>query len=62
MNIKRKIRRLIGLIYDYYLAIRISFMSKEDKFLYIYKTEYWKGEGNAHYLAVDQMKFQQISL
>ena len=46
MNIKRKIRRLIGLIYDYYLAIRISFMSKEDKFLYIYKTEYWKGEGN----------------
>ena len=46
MNIKRKIRRLMGLIYDYYLAIRISFMSKEDKFLYIYKTEYWTGEGN----------------
>jgi len=38
----KKIKRLLGLIFDYYKCIRISILPKNKKFSYIYKSKYWQ--------------------
>ena len=41
-----KLKRLIFLIYDYYKFWRISFLPKNKKFQYIYKSKYWQNIEN----------------
>ena len=42
----RKINRIIFLLFDYYKFLRISFMNKDKKFSYIYKSKYWQNIKN----------------
>ena len=42
MIITRTIKRFIFLLFDYYKFLRISFMKKDKKFTYIYKSKYWQ--------------------
>jgi hypothetical protein len=46
MIVFRKIKRIIFQFFDYYQFLRISFMNKEKKFSYIYKSKYWQNIEN----------------
>ena len=46
LKIRYKLKRLGLLIYDYYKFWRISFLPKNKKFQYIYKSQYWQNIEN----------------